>query len=155
MRNSSNVSIFLLVLWQPLGSGRREGQKLGADLGFLQFNKCQCGALCQLHKQAAISVLCILWPFMVLAWAEGWTFFISLFRQEMSTGYVLSAPFWFAFTLQMLQSALLFATKKMHGWECWIAIFYFLHPYFLTHMEVKLGTLLTSIQYSHGFLSGI
>lgn len=46
---------------------------------------------------------CLCYASSVLSWflfgKKGGLFFISLFKQEMSTRYVLSAPFWFAFTL--------------------------------------------------------
>lgn len=78
MRNSSSPQCqhfplgALTNLW-ALEGGR--GKDWVPRAGLLRFNKCHCGALCQLHKQAAICVPCILCPFMVHVWEAGWTFF--------------------------------------------------------------------------------
>lgn len=70
----------LTNLWALEGGGGCENCR-GKDgvprAGLLQFNTCHCGALCQLHKQAAISTPCIFCPFMVDVWEARCTFFKS------------------------------------------------------------------------------
>ncbi len=69
----------LTNLWALEGGGGCGGKDEVPRAGLLQFNKCHCGALCQLHKQAAISVPCIFCPFMVNVWEAGCTFFSQSF----------------------------------------------------------------------------
>lgn len=63
MRNSSSphcqhFPLGALTNLRALEGGRGKDWVPGA--GLLRFNKCHCGALCQLHKQATICVPCIL-----------------------------------------------------------------------------------------------
>ena len=87
----------LTNLWALEGGGGCGGKDGVPRVGLLQFNKCHCGALCQLHKQAAISAQCIFCPFTVL---DAWRPFLCnpLFMQGRSTD-VFSAPLCFTFTL--------------------------------------------------------
>lgn len=69
----------LTNLWALEGGGG-VGVKGGVPrASLLRFNKCHCGALCQLHKQAAISLPCIFCPFMVYVWEAGRQFSFQSF----------------------------------------------------------------------------
>lgn len=104
-------------LWALEGGGACGGKDGVPMAALLPFNKCHCGALCQLHKQAAISEPCIF-----RLGLGGRLHVLYLCREGQRSMMVFSAPLCFVFTLShshmgAAQSTTVCHQEKKHSWE--------------------------------------
>lgn len=135
------------MLWQTYGHWKEAGGCGGKDgvprAGLLRFHKCHCGALCQLHKQAAISASCIVCPLTVSVWGAGCTCFeIFYLCGEGQLSMFVVHLFAHIHTVTFTYGSCTFhyclpprectdGSKSLHlSGSCWIIVFYLLLPSF-------------------------
>lgn len=132
---------------KPLGSGRRQelwGKDGVVQAGLLWFNKCHCGALCQLHKQAAISVPCMSF--------NGVLFFspiLDLCREDHLSKLCIPIVTFTHGSCQICY-CLPLRNSTQGVKPSFSFLIYFLHPYFQKNLRVKLGTFQSQFNFSWG-----